>query len=251
MDEREYEIMYRIEDGFWWYRGLHGWLRAELARARTGPVFAHLDAGCGTGRLLSLCDDHFTFGIDFSEHALAFTRRRGRFPLARASVTALPFCDGAFDAVTSADVLSEVGSPGDEAALAEFARVLKPGGRVILNLPAYAWLASRHDAAVNTRRRYRAGEVAALLAQAGFTVRTLTYRLCALLPPIALVRLAGRIRASAEAPRSDLEPAPRAIDALLSHYLQLENRILACGGRLPFGLSVSAVGEKAGAKFRL
>ena len=241
MERDEYEVMYRIEDGFWWYRGLHDWVRREL------PPGAHLDAGCGTGRLLELCSrDARPLGVDLSAHALEFTRRRGAFPLARASLTALPFAGARFDVVTSCDVLSEIGAPGDAAALAEINRVLKPGGRLILNLPAYPWLASQHDRAVNTQRRYRAGEVRALLTDAGLTVRRLSYRVCALFPVIAAVRLWQRLAPAPPAVRSDLAPVTGLLDRLLSFYLTLENRLITSGFPLPFGLSISAVAEKPG-----
>src|SRR5262249_40616432 len=72
----------------------------------------------------------------------------------RGDVGRLPFADAAFDAVLSLDVLYHIAAPGDLAALREIARVLKPGGHAVLNLPAYEFLRGRHDLAIHTRQRY-------------------------------------------------------------------------------------------------
>jgi SAM-dependent methyltransferase len=84
-----------------------------------------------------------------------------------ASITALPFADASFEAVVSADVICRVNNP--EVAVAEFYRVLKPGGVLVVNAPAYQWMWSYHDDTCQTQHRYGRRELAALLRAGGGT----------------------------------------------------------------------------------
>jgi len=130
-----------------------------------------LDAGCGTGGLLARLarelPDAATVGIDIDETACRWAAEKSGRPVCAGSVDALPFADGAFTAIVSVDVLCH--RDVDEAhALAQFHRCLAGGGILVLNLPAYRWLMSRHDAAVYNARRYTRGAVIRLLRAAGF-----------------------------------------------------------------------------------
>ncbi len=249
MNPREYEALYRTEDRHWWFVGVRREIAAEVARARSG-ISRWLDAGSGTGGLLvnaRLAGSPAAFGVEVSPEGIAFSKTRGLRRLARASVSQLPFSDGAFDLVTSIDVLChrDVEEPR---ALAEAHRCLREGGLLILQVPAFDWLRSEHDDAVWTSRRYSRREVGILLAGAGFAVERCFYRVALLFPAAALVRLlAPRGRPEEEA-RSEVRPAAPAADALLGGILRLESALAALGLRLPFGLSVFAVARKAPAR---
>ena len=106
-------------------------------------------------------------GVELDRAAARVARDKSGAAIVAGSVERLPFADGAFDAVFSADVLCHRGV-AQESALAEFRRCLRPGGVLVLNLPAYRWLFSAHDIAVDNVRRYGAGEVRDALAGAGF-----------------------------------------------------------------------------------
>jgi SAM-dependent methyltransferase len=162
------------------------------------------------------------------------------------SVSSLPFADESFDAVVSIDVLCHAGVD-EQQAIAEAARVLKPGGRLLVQVPAFDWLRGEHDAAVWTKRRYRCGEIANLLRAAGLSARRSAYRNALLFPLAVVARLARRGRRSREGARSDVRPVPAPINALLSAVLAFERRIPVA---LPFGLSVFVVGEKEGDTIR-
>lgn len=246
MLEAEYETMFQAEEGHWWYRGLHDQVRKALERCgkgKEGPLRV-LDAGCGSGKVLDLLirDGHAAWGLDLSATALALARRRGPFPLARASVAALPFADASFDAVVSLDVLANLPPAAVPAALADCRRVLVPGGRLILNLVAFQSLYSEHDRAVGVVQRYRRGQVAALLAGAGFAVELLTYSNTLLFPAAALIRLWRRRERPRTIPRSDLVPLPARLNALLAGVRSFENDLtVSLGLRLPFGMSLFGV----------
>ncbi|HVS50764.1 MAG TPA: class I SAM-dependent methyltransferase [Opitutaceae bacterium] len=262
MEADEYLKMAAVEDRMWYYRALHGHVRRELEKAlakagdatssspseanATGASRPHdlLDAGCGTGglirRLARERPEWKWTGVDFSRIACGIARERvgAGAEIVEASVTALPFGDGAFDAVVSADVLYHVDD--DAAALREFFRVLRPGGVVVLNLPAYRWLWSYHDVAVHSRRRYDRGEVRAKLRAAGFGAVRATY--WNTLPfPLVVVR-----RKLLPPPRdgSDVHLFPAPVEAMFNGAMALERGWLRAVGRLPFGSSVLAVARK-------
>ena len=241
MEHGEYERLAAAEERMWWFRGLHANLLAALARAAPRPRVV-LDAGCGTGgllaRLAAALPGALVLGIDIDGTAAALARDKSRQPICRGSVDRLPFADKCLDAVLSADVLCHRGVD-ERAALAGFHRCLKPGGTLVLNLPAYPWLYSAHDVAVDNARRYRRSEVRRLLAEAGFARVRLAYWNTFLFPLMVLRRkLGGRGAASDVA----LLPAPA--ERVFGAVMALENRLLRAGIRLPFGGSILATAVK-------
>lgn len=241
MKPEEYERMYRVEDHHWWYAGMRAISAAMLADVGTPARI--LDAGCGTGRnAVELEKLGRTVGVDVSPVPLALAARRGLTRLARASVGALPFADGTFDVVTSFDVLCHGAVTDERAALRELRRVLRPGGWLLLHLPAYHWLQSVHDRAVENVRRYSAREARALLADAGFRVRRLTFANTVLFPLAAAKRLADRARGAGEH-ASDLTTEFGVAGSLFRAVLGLEARLLRHVD-LPFGLTLVALGRR-------
>lgn len=235
--------MFAVEDRHWWYVGVRReverWL--EGLSSKNGGRPRILDAGCGTGGLLAnLQTDAWKAGLEMSPHGIRLARSRGCAPLVQGTVSMLPFSDGSFDVVVSIDVLCHSGVE-ERQAVAEAARVLRPGGRLLLQVPAFDWLRGEHDAAVWTKRRYRRAEIAKLLEGAGLTARRCAYRNTLLFPLAAIARLAKRGRRSGTGARSDVRPVPAPLNSLLSGVLALERGLRLS---LPFGLSVFCVGEK-------
>jgi SAM-dependent methyltransferase len=235
--------MFGVEDRHWWYVGVRRevepWLE-RLQQRRPGPLRV-LDAGCGTGGLLAnLRTNAWKVGVEISPEGIRLARSRG-VTLVRGSVSALPFADSSFDAVVSIDVLCHSGVQ-EAQAVAEATRVLRPGGLLLAQVPAFEFLKGAHDAAVWTKRRYRRKEVTRLLSGAGLAIRRSTYRNALLFPFAALVRLFGRgRRIPRDRARSDVRPVPPLVNALLSGVLTAERKF-ARG--FPFGLSVFCAAEK-------
>jgi ubiquinone/menaquinone biosynthesis C-methylase UbiE len=245
VEPREYDTMAALEDVYWWYRGLRARVtsapRAEVRERRPRRI---LDVGCGTGA--NLCALRAVFpastvvGVDVADAALRHSRRRGCAPLARASANELLLRDADFDVVLFADVLSDAGVD-DAGALREAHRVLRPGGLLAANVPAFACLRGAHDAVVCTTRRYRRAALSQLLAAAGFAVRRLTYWNMLLFPLAWTVRRLRR--APSASPASDLVPLPRVIDAAFTAILAAEAEAARLVP-LPFGTSLLAVAAK-------
>lgn len=249
MKRAEFERMHAVEDHLWWYRALreHVILLLGLAgEAGTDRSSRILDAGCGTGGMTArLALFGYAVGVDLAPFAIAVCReRRGLGATAVASIAALPFPDQTFDIAVSLDVISDVGTGNDARAIAELARVLRPGGRLCLNLPAYRWLAGEHDLAVGTGRRYTRPEVGALLAGGGLIIERLTYWNAALLPLVAGARFVSRLRAhAASEARSDIGLPPAWLNRPLLAIARAEGLLLR-HWNLPCGSSVLAVARK-------
>jgi SAM-dependent methyltransferase len=245
MKTEEYARLHAFEDWYWWFVARR---RAALQFARDfgpppGPIRV-LDAGCGTGSLMEQWG-HFpdveVTGIDLSPEALEFSHRRGQDRLVQGDLTTLPFASGTFDLVTALEVVEHVES--DEAALAELCRVLKPGGTLLLSVPAYRFLWSSHDVALHHKRRYTAHRIVASLARAGLDSTKVTYLLSFLFVPIALWRLVDRLLHRTEQAHAHLAPVPPGVNRLLIHLQNLE-LALARRINLPFGVSLFCVARK-------
>ena len=228
----------------WWFAALHANLSLLFRRmAASSGAKPLLDAGCGTGGLLArLATAHpgrMMIGLDADSGACARAAAKSGCPVCAGSVNALPFADAAFGAIVSADVLCHRGVD-EAAALAQFHRVLPTGGVLILNLPAYRWMMSRHDRAVHNVRRYTGSGVVRLLDAAGFRVLFLSYWNMLLFPLMVLTRklLPGGTAGS------DVQLYPAPIEALCRAATGLETVLLRCGVRLPCGGSVIAVAAK-------
>jgi SAM-dependent methyltransferase len=201
-----------------------------------------LDAGCGTGGNVRFLRRYGqVVGLDMAPVALELGAPCLPGVLARGSVLELPFAAQSFDLVTSFDVLYHRGVPDEAAALREVRRVLRPGGRLLIRLPAYEFLRSKHDRAVHTRRRYTAGGVRRLLRAAGFAVERYTY-VNSLLFPIPLAqRLLERLFPGLEQQQSDMSPPAPLVNTLLRVPFALEAAWLSLKGVFPAGLSVMAL----------
>jgi SAM-dependent methyltransferase len=241
MESREYAVMRGLEDRHWWYRSLHALVREKIEDA--GRI---LDVGCGTGGMLACLRDRDCTGIDISGEALALARERGLQGIHRASAAELPFPKTSFDAVLLLDVIYHKAVEHDAAVLAECARVMRPGGVLILQAPAYACLSGTHDRAVHGERRYTASRVRRLVEGAGLEVTHLGYRNLLALPFAIVLRLVRRreLRRRDAVPASDLRPLPEWIDKILFHASRLENGIVKVTP-LPAGLSVWCVARKS------
>ena len=235
MEVEEYARIAAVEDDHWWYRNTRA-LAADLLDPWLHSASRILDAGCGPGGNGAWLATHgAVVGVDLSPDALAFVRaRRPTTVPVRARVEALPFPDGVYDVVVGLTVLYTV--PDDAGAVAELARVLRPGGALLLVEPAFPALARAHDATVHGRRRYRRAQLSAIAADAGLTVARATYAYSFLAPPAAALGALDRLRHQRDEPAgSDVDK--RALDRVFAPLAERERRWLE-GHDLPFGTSL-------------
>ena len=244
MYEHEYDAMYRLENSYWWFvarRTLAVELLADEVAGRNAARI--LDVGCGTGANASaFAQVARTTGIDTSAEALRFCQTRGVRTVARSPVEALPFAGHAFDVVTALDVLEH--TDDDLHSLREIHRVTKPGGLVLITVPAYGFLWSEHDEALKHRRRYTAHELRNKLVHSGFEVVRTSYFIWALFLPILAVRIWQGLRKDSTRPQTSVQMLPRWLNASLVGLLGLERRLFR-RMNLPFGVSIGALARPA------
>jgi SAM-dependent methyltransferase len=235
--------MRELEDHYWWFVARRR-IALALLDQRWSGAGRLLDGGFGAGALLAeLARRGPAFGVDASASAVALTQERGLSRLVRGDVQALPFRSESFGAVTLCDVLEHVDD--DRAAVLEAVRVLKPGGLLILTLPALKILWSAHDEALAHRRRYDPQGVRQMLEAAGLHVERLSYGLCFLFPVALALRSLQRLfrRRDAGPPRTGIIRVPVWVNRLLIALMDVENALLA-RANLPVGVSIVAVARR-------
>jgi SAM-dependent methyltransferase len=241
VDPIEYDLMDAVEDRMWWYRALHARALAALRRRPGGPGPV-LDAGCGTGgtllRLQAL--GRALVGLEYNPAAARRAGQKAGAPVAAGDLNRLPFADAAFGAALSLDVVSHR-AVEPARALSELHRVLAPGGTLVLNLPAFEWLKSAHDARVHNARRYTAAEARAALEAAGFARIEARYWNALLLPLMVLQR---KVLAARQGATSDVAAFPPLLDAMLFGVTAIEHRLAGLGLRYPAGGSVMVVATR-------
>jgi len=243
MDASEYQKMYAFENDYWWYRGLHELVRFYIKTAPGGENRRIFDAGCGTGRTLEwVVDLGQVEGLDYSAQAIELCKKRGLEKVTVADLNTWKGEKGAYDALISLDVICTDGIVNETKVLEEFYRVLKPGGKLILNLPAFILLRRQHDLAVSGLRRYRKKATISQLRASGFEIDRAGYRL----PFLFIIILIRKLFESQSAGpvESDLRPLPAWLNKLLLIKHRLDSFFFRHSLSLPFGSSLFIVCHK-------
>jgi SAM-dependent methyltransferase len=243
VDQAEFATMLALDERHWWYRGRRRVLAAVLDGLALPPHSELLDAGSGSGRTLDELSRYgHAHGIELNPLGVAAARSRGHADVREAPVEAIPFADASFDLVTCLDVIEH--TDDDVVSLRELRRVTRPGGRLVVTVPAHPALWSRHDEVNGHRRRYTRRSLAHAAEGAGWEVLRRTGFNVVYLAPAALVRLARRNGSEAEVDAdagSELALTPPRLDAALELPLRAEAALVRRGVNLPTGLSLLAV----------
>ena len=238
MERAVFDRMAELDQEHWWFLARRRILDQLIERVVRPPVQARvLEVGCGTGHNLPMLG---RFGsvdaceLDRSARTLASKRLGRKVKDARLPDLSM-FERNGYDMVALLDVLEHV--PDDIGSLRAIHRRLKPGGALLLTVPANPWMWSAHDVAHHHFRRYTRAGLSRLFMQAGFEVQLLSYFNRLLFPPIAAARLLHK--AAGRDSADDALPGAK-INGLLNTVFGLEAGLI---GRLPmpFGVSLAAV----------
>jgi ubiquinone/menaquinone biosynthesis C-methylase UbiE len=235
------------ETSHFWFRGFRAFM-LPLIRQAARPPARILDCGCGTGANVEwLSRFGKAVGFDLSPVGLRIGLNAGRTRLARATVTAAPFPDNAFDLVTSFDVLYSLEEPDEQAAVGEMFRMARPGGYALINVAAMEMLRGDHSVLSREIRRYSRESLRTLVTGAGFSIVRLTYTNVSLFFPLAAVRLIQRLRGLAqeeqEEARREISVPWAPVNTLLAGLLQLEAEWVRRFNS-PFGSSLVCLARK-------
>ncbi len=242
MRPEEFERILNSESYHWWYLGSHDLIVRVAKRLHHGRRLRVLDAGCGTGRLCQLlAQTSDVTGCDISPTALALANRRSHVSIEQCDLEASPVNGSEYDLITCIDVIYHEQIIDPVAALRNLHTRLRPGGRLILHVPASNLLRGAHDQAVRAKRRFRVEDIRALLRSAGLTPIYVSYRLAIFWLPFLLWRRLTRSQTGS----SDLEVRlPQWLHRLFFLMVSTENSFLLRGGRLPFGTSIIAIARR-------
>lgn len=241
MERAVYERMRELETAHWWFVGRRNVLTRLLSGLKLPKDAKILEAGCGVGGNIAMLAQ---FGqvsalepdAPSREHV---AQRTGVTPVEGFLPHQVPYADKSFDAVCAFDVVEHV--EDDDGALAKLAALTKPGGYLVVTVPAYAWMWSRHDEIHHHKRRYTRGQILAKVRAAGIEPIKASYFNAALFPLAAVVRALKKLT-GARAEDDAMPPGP--LNAIFTWLFSLEAAWLAHAS-LPFGLSIVVIGRPA------
>jgi len=191
-----------------------------------------LDVGCGTGAMLQeFSKRYFACGIDFTEIAVAYCKKRGIENVFVGNLSSIPE-NGRFDLITFFDVIEHTDNDID--VLCEAFKLLKEGGSIVITVPAYQWLWSKHDELNHHKRRYTMRRLALTVQSSGFQLTHMSYFNTLLFPLAVIRRMCDRML---NGNVDDLALPPAIINRLSLQVFRLE-RLLVPHLVLPFGVSI-------------
>lgn len=247
MNPAEFETLSRTEEQLWWFRGMKRILFSLLDPiARNHRIARVMEAGSGTGHMAREFRRRYGWTMFPAELAWEGVSQTGAgggiFPV-QTDISACPYQEESFDAVLSLDVLVHFPRGGERPAIQEFARVLKPGGWLVLRVSALDILHSRHSIFTHERQRFSRPRLIEAVRDAGFTPLRCTYA-NSLLMPVALAKFRVWEPLVNAQPASGTAPVARWLDNLLYLPLALENQWISRGGNFPAGQSLILIARK-------
>lgn len=224
--------------------------RADILAAVIGPLCSSdtrcrlLDFGAGTGAILArVTGEHAKIGIEGSWLLARDGRARHGLDFVVADLThGIPLASGSADVIVALDVIEHL--EDEHSALAEMFRVLKPSGTVVISVPAFQSLWSRHDELHHHKRRYSKRHLRSVVTAAGFVCRRVTYFNSLLFPLVYASRKLERFSRAPNGGATDYEKPPRVVARILRRVFGFEAQILPHFD-FPVGVSLLAIATTA------
>ncbi len=238
MERQIYDRMAELADVHWWYVARRRILAELIRREARPPAKARiLEIGCGTGHNLGMLGEFgLVDGLEVDDEARGVAERRHGKAILSAPLPELTGVRrGTYDLIAALDVVEHVDD--DAAALAAIAERLKPGGKLLMTVPAHQWMWSAHDTANHHKRRYSKKRLKALVEASPLQLEKIGYFNSLLFPLAVAARGAGKLTGKDD---SDDKLPPKPVNALFERVFGLERYAV---GRLPLppGLSLFAI----------
>lgn len=244
MKKRAYAELAELETTFWWHVGRMDIINKQLkGLSKKGSSLKILNVGAGTGGTIPTLERHGSVtNVDTSDEAIAFLKKSG-YTVKKIDGKTLPFKDNSFDVLTALDVLEHV--ENDAEAIVEWTRVLKPGGHLVISVPAYQWLWSEHDETNMHYRRYTRKSLKTVFNnESSLKSKKVSYMITFSLPLIIGFRLLEKVRPKKPSNDStNFVQLPAPINGFFINLLKLEGSIQKAVN-IPAGTSLIAIYEK-------
>ena len=237
MERVVYQQMAELDQRHWWYRARREVLAALIRRRAMPPKDGRiLEIGCGTGHNLAMLGQ---FGqvdaVELDEEARGIASQRLGRDVMGAPLPELAGVPGDYDLIGAFDVIEHIDD--DAAAVMTIASRLKPGGKLVVSVPAHGWMWSAHDVVNHHKRRYSKTSLKRLIEESPLRLDTIGYFNSLLFPLAVAQRTASKVAGRDDA---DVKLPPAPLNAALEKAFAAERHLI---GRLPLppGLSLFAV----------
>jgi SAM-dependent methyltransferase len=244
LKKAEYARMAEREQTYWWHIGRFRIMESYLGLATKGAKKQKtkiLNIGCGTGGTIKILEQFGSVeNVDVSDDAIKLMKKAG-YSVTKVSGIKLPFKEATFNVVGAFDVLEHIDE--DVAALAEWMRVLKPGGKVVLTVPAYKWLWSEHDTSLHHHRRHTRKGIKQRAVEAGLDPVKVSYAIVFSLPLVVGFRWLNKLLGRKTDGETSYVNVPNWLNTVFTKLLFIEawfHKYIS----FPFGTSVVAILEK-------
>lgn len=240
MQDIVYHTNFEIESSYWWFVARNVIVKRlfqKFSQIQKGDYV--LDVGCGTGGFAKLLSEDFNvLCLDTSSIALEYCRKRGLTNLFQMTIEEFPMGSYNIKSIFMLDVVEHI---DDDFSVVKTAfDLLEKGGTLVVTVPAYRWLWSKHDEIHMHKRRYTRKQVKRLLEMVGFEVRFISYFNFFLFLPAVIKRLIETNQSKVVEP---VYPVSNALNKILLKVFLAEKYLLQFF-RFPFGLSVLAIAKK-------
>jgi len=237
LDLSVYEAEYLHEMSHWWYverRRLFGRIIRsyfpEIKKARCADIGASTGANLTLFSELGVLD---SVGLEYQYEAIQLAKRKSSFPILQGSGENLPFSNDSFDLVTCTDVLEHI--TNDDSTIREINRVLKPGGYVLITVPAFQSLWGHQDEVSHHLRRYTRRDIEKIVTQEGFEIMESFYFNWIMFLPVWIIRLISRLVSFKMRSEGDINSPT--LNKMMMIVFRLDC-VLARRIPFPFGVSV-------------
>lgn len=237
---KEYE---QLEKYYWWFVGRRQIISRVLKKYFSGQKLTILDWGCGPGGNFALLEQYGqVLGVDASDESVSACKEKGIVNVIKAAELDELQAGTAYDLITNFDVLEHISD--DMGFLRGIRERLRPGGHVLVTVPAYQFLWSSLDDALGHKRRYTKKEICAKFSLCGYQVVRASYFIFFLSPAFIAYRMLEKLlkKKSTSLSGSVIE-FPRPINWLFTKTLSLESFLVPLIG-LPFGTSIIVLAQK-------
>jgi SAM-dependent methyltransferase len=238
--DKSYETLYHaLEDTNWWFKARQDFIYRYITKEFNNRVIKIIDIGCGGGGMMNFLRQRGikdVSGIDVSPEAINYCNKRGLTEVVVADAQKnIPFPSGTFDVVMASDVLEHLQDP--LLALGEWKRLLKPGGHLVVFVPAFMFLWSKHDDINHHVARYTQKSLFALAEKQGLIPTQSSYWNSFLFVPyLLLIKLKQALNKNGYiAPKKN-----KLFNSLMIAILRVENVLIMKGFSFPFGVSFFA-----------